>query len=100
LQCKGRQEDAEEFLGFLLDGLHEELLPATEEQKADSWIEVGKNSKPLVARFGANGETLISRLFCGRMRSIVKSTGSKDSITLEPFQSLQLDMTVSFSTYM
>jgi hypothetical protein len=33
------------------------------------------------------------------MRSVVKASGSKDSVTLEPFQALQLDITVSVGTH-
>jgi len=59
----GQQEDAEEFLGFYLDTLEEELLslmnasftpaPAPqreEEQGADGWLEVGRKNKPVVTR--------------------------------------------------
>ncbi|KAJ3415974.1 hypothetical protein HDV05_003571 [Chytridiales sp. JEL 0842] len=101
---KGRQEDAEEFLGFLLDGLHEELLivqhgKAAKEVEAeeeptetDSWMEVGPKKKTVVTRRTEVKESAISKIFGGRMRSIVKAQGSKDSVTLEPFQSLQLDI--------
>ena len=39
--CQGKQEDAEEFLGTILDGLHEEMIEAkeavkTSESDADS----------------------------------------------------------------
>ncbi|KNC97016.1 mRNA-binding ubiquitin-specific protease UBP3 [Spizellomyces punctatus DAOM BR117] len=101
---KGRQEDAEEFLGFILDGLHEELLSL---QKAhgpvkvnghasegdSSWVEVGRNNKTLVTRSTEIVESPISRIFGGRMRSVLKCPGRKDSITLQPFQALQLDIT-------
>lgn len=57
---QGRQEDAEEFLGFILDGLHEELIrlqkgqPAvTSNSQADgdaAWVEVGRNNKTITTR--------------------------------------------------
>ncbi|KAJ1328693.1 hypothetical protein BSLG_009928 [Batrachochytrium salamandrivorans] len=111
---KGRQEDAEEFLGFLLEGLHEELLfinkrndeaggisnsisangkgahgvsslghgaipnndvPTT----TDTWLEIGKKNKKQVTRNTEVKSTPISRIFGGRMRSVVKCSGSKDS---------------------
>lgn len=68
----GQQEDAEEFLGFYLDTLEEELLstitslspnlPATsvpvitpveeraEEGPTDGWLEVGKKNKSIPTR--------------------------------------------------
>ena len=107
---KGRQEDAEEFLGFLLDGLHEEFLklqkaicPSNGHSDAngmshsgvDVWVEVGKKNKLQTTRNTQMDSSPISEMFFGKMRSIVKSPGSKDSITLEPFQSLHLDITVT-----
>ena len=65
----GQQEDAEEFLGFFLDTLEEELLslqsslrpasqhsltspakPAGGDTREDGWMEVGKKNKALVTR--------------------------------------------------
>jgi ubiquitin C-terminal hydrolase len=46
---KGRQEDAEEFLRGMLDGLHEEFCKLNEREKVngkvDDWMEVGRGSK-------------------------------------------------------
>jgi ubiquitin carboxyl-terminal hydrolase 10 len=61
----GQQEDAEEFLGFYLDTLEEELLsmlnstqpskPHVEETetvptKEEGWMEVGKKNRTVVTR--------------------------------------------------
>ncbi|KAL2917521.1 hypothetical protein HK105_202802 [Polyrhizophydium stewartii] len=138
---KGRQEDAQEFLGFLIDELHEELLGVIRSLEApgsdgsgsnlranghashaisgngvdsasdealggnssgadsvanaadNTWFEVGKKNRTLVTRNTDIDASPVSNLFGGRMRSVVRSPGSKDSITLEPFMSLQLDIT-------
>ena len=52
----GHQEDAEEFLGFFLDTLEEELLVLSsansktvqkdDEAGGDEWLEVGRNNCP------------------------------------------------------
>ncbi|CAG8611548.1 8833_t:CDS:10 [Ambispora leptoticha] len=100
---KGRQEDAEEFLGYLLDGLHEELLADTAGHKNvpgesthsnvsksvdDGWYEVGPKNKATSARL----ESPISRIFGGQVKSVLKCPGSVDSVTYQPFSSLQLDI--------
>ncbi|BFZ56109.1 hypothetical protein PYCC9005_003151 [Savitreella phatthalungensis] len=117
---RGHQEDAEEFLGFLLDGLHEEFIQAMREggntlrtvnnlqapseslsatnsdagtsTAADEWLEVGKKSKTSVTRTAAVMQSPMTRIFGGNVRSILKIGGSRDSVTLEPYQPLQLDI--------
>ena len=66
-----------------------------DEKVQDEWIEVGKKNKAVVSRTTETGNTFISRLFGGQIRSVVRS-GGKNSITYEPFLSLQLDIAVSF----
>ncbi|TPX57957.1 hypothetical protein PhCBS80983_g03456 [Powellomyces hirtus] len=100
--AKGRQEDAQEFLGFILDGLHEEMLqlqrksqspqPNGTASDSDSWVEVGRNNKTLETRSTDMPSSPISSIFGGRMRSVVRCSGRKDSITLEPYDTLQLDL--------
>jgi ubiquitin carboxyl-terminal hydrolase 10 len=86
---KGRQEDAQEFLGFLLDNLHEELLTIKVEQE---WHHIGKNNQPLL---NIQRSSQLTTIVGGKLKSIVK-TGAKESVTLEPFQILSLDVTVLF----
>ncbi|RKP27655.1 hypothetical protein SYNPS1DRAFT_20874, partial [Syncephalis pseudoplumigaleata] len=108
---RGRQEDADEFLGSLLDTLHEEFdqarrkhQEAMEKQQNgtksgrheadgdDTWLEVGKKQKTCQTRTMDMNESPISRMFWGKIRSVVKRPGSRDSATLEPFRSLHLDI--------
>ncbi|QRV74931.1 ubiquitin carboxyl-terminal hydrolase [Ceratobasidium sp. AG-Ba] len=127
---RGHQEDAEEFLGFFLDTLHEELLtilsrvqanptpagaawtngsadksaqgdnarevqrpvsPGAEDE--NGWLEVGKKNKATVTRTTRATESAITKIFGGKIRSVLHTPGaSKDSVTLEPYQPLQLDI--------
>ncbi|XP_056381459.1 ubiquitin carboxyl-terminal hydrolase 10 [Hyla sarda] len=122
LSEKGRQEDAEEYLGFVLNGLHEEMLslkkllypqndkmsngpetqPANDEDtnqhgdqvegSDEEWEQVGPRNKSSVTRQADFVQTPITDIFGGHMRSVVYQQSSKESATLQPFFTLQLDI--------
>lgn len=106
---RGRQEDAEEFLGYLLEALHDEFLASMKSsasliqakkdedegnEESGAWKEVGKNNKSVsVQQNQGFGETPISKLFGGQLKSILNvSTQKTPSITRDPFQQIQLDI--------
>lgn len=119
----GHQQDAEEFLGFLLEGLHDECAqviqststdlnrtlkpPGLSRSSADNkenmpqisandngWLEVGPKHKAAVTRSSGDitTETPVTKIFGGNLRSELRVPGLKDSVTMEPYQSLQLDI--------
>ncbi|KAI5990559.1 hypothetical protein F5J12DRAFT_862832 [Pisolithus orientalis] len=108
----GHQEDAEEFLGFYLDTLEEELLSITaslqsknandpgysERQQNGSaaedgpWLEVGKKNRTAVTRTVNTTESPITRIFGGKFRSTLRVPHQKDSIIFEDWRSLRLDI--------
>lgn len=107
----GHQQDAEEFLGFMLQSLDDEcttvmnhLASATaatsETSSVDGsadpsgdWLEVGRKQRSAVTRSsGSNSSTPITKIFGGLLRSEFRVPGLKDSITTEPYQPLQLDI--------
>ncbi|XP_033844488.1 ubiquitin carboxyl-terminal hydrolase 10 isoform X2 [Periophthalmus magnuspinnatus] len=122
LSEKGRQEDAEEYLGFTLNGLHEEMLAlkklispqenevsthngpdiqlGAEEEDAekeedgseDEWEQVGPRNKTSITRQADFVRTPITDIFGGHIRSVVYQQNSKESATLQPFFTLQLDI--------
>ncbi|EUC40463.1 hypothetical protein COCMIDRAFT_9664 [Bipolaris oryzae ATCC 44560] len=110
---RGQQEDAEEFLGFLLAGLHDECVQIIKSGKQSQpagtvalenseqtgsvdggWEEVGHKQKTAVTQnSGAiDIESPITKIFGGKLRSEYKRPGEKASVTLEPYQPLQLDI--------
>lgn len=110
---RGHQQDAEEFLGFLLQSLDDEctlvmnksltseaeeaLSVASADQEAagpsGDWLEVGRKQKAAVSRSsGSNTSSPITKIFGGLLRSEFRVPGLKDSITTEPYQPLQLDI--------
>ncbi|ORX48630.1 cysteine proteinase [Piromyces finnis] len=99
---QGRQEDAEEYLGFLLNGIHDEFVSkyvhtsnTNKKSESDGWMEVGPKNKLVVTREAEVKESPINKIFGGRIKSILKCPGTKGSATIEPFLSLQLDITPS-----
>ncbi|KAL6301832.1 hypothetical protein BKA93DRAFT_919454 [Sparassis latifolia] len=103
----GHQEDAEEFLGFFLDTLEEELLSlvappsskarATEEHEGgpphdDGWYEVGKRNKLVSTRTIKSTDSPITRIFGGKFRSTLRAPHQRDSVIVEDWRSLRLDI--------
>ncbi|XP_022084105.1 ubiquitin carboxyl-terminal hydrolase 10-like [Acanthaster planci] len=126
---QGHQEDAEEFLGCLLNGLHEEMLalmkyyaPAKygdasgsqiakangvpvanhsetgaeekneDDDAEDEWEQVGPRNKSSITRVAYFNRSPLYDIFGGQMRSALHQQGSKESATLQPFFTLQLDI--------
>ncbi|KAL7623352.1 hypothetical protein AAE478_007033 [Parahypoxylon ruwenzoriense] len=117
---RGHQQDAEEFLGFLLEALHDECTQVmrnlsdssdatstanslaatpsatspTSTTDTNDWLEVGRRQRSVVTRSSGHPVTSspITKVFGGQLRSELRVQGLKDSVTLEPFQPLQLDI--------
>lgn len=108
---RGHQQDAEEFLGFLLEALHDECtnvlrrLPATSDSSAtasnantptdanNTWLEVGPKQRSAETRSSGHPDITspITTIFGGQLRSELRVSG-KISATVEPYQPLQLDI--------
>jgi len=111
------------FLGFLLEGLHDEcvqVMRANTSNKTsafatptngpssptsdhaslagsvdgEAWHQVGPKQKAAVTRSSGTITTgsPLTKIFGGSLRSELRVPGLKDSVTLEPYQPLQLDI--------
>ncbi|XP_058796674.1 ubiquitin carboxyl-terminal hydrolase 10-like isoform X2 [Phymastichus coffea] len=110
---EGRQEDAEEFLSCLLNGLSDEMLElmklaSSNDQKApdfadananfsqsggeDEWKVMGPKNKGSITRSTDCGRTPLSDIFRGQLRSRVSRAGEDSTDYVQPFFTLQLDI--------
>ena len=119
LSENGSQEDTEEFLSCVLNGLHEEMCSlghlingeskdafkknendlskvkldgSHNKSDGEEWEEVigTKRNKSAVTRRADHSKTLISQIFRGELCTTVTRSGQKLSISHEPFYSLPL----------
>jgi ubiquitin carboxyl-terminal hydrolase 10 len=104
------QEDAEEFLRLILNGLHEELmkhkdklgwdLPTmskdlksiSKQTVEDEWFSIKKGQKAATSRQLLEPPSPISVLFNGQLKSIVRQKSKRESHVYEPFQFLPLEV--------
>lgn len=83
-----RQEDAQEFLSFVIDRMHEEILrlqgkdsPVIQSGSSvasiedDDWEMVGPKNRSAVTRTHTFSESAITDIFGGQLRSVVKTKG-------------------------
>lgn len=65
-----------------------------DDPSADGWLEVGHKQKPAITRSSGHItlESPITKIFGGKIRSEFRVPGNKNSVTLEPYQPLQLDI--------
>lgn len=80
-----RQEDAQEFLSFIMDQMHDELLKLggsdgrnlslVSTSEDDEWETVGPKNKSAVTRTQSFVPSELSSIFGGQLRSVVKARG-------------------------
>ncbi|OAY53450.1 ubiquitin carboxyl-terminal hydrolase 24 [Manihot esculenta] len=101
-----RQEDAQEFLSFIMDQMHDELLKfegqsvgvngaksaLVSSTEDDEWETVGAKNKSAVTRTQSFIPSELSDIFGGQFKSVVKARGNKASATVQPFLLLHLDI--------
>ncbi|KAI3706752.1 hypothetical protein L6452_24700 [Arctium lappa] len=104
-----RQEDAQEFLSFVMHQMHDELLrfegeisivnggkvslvSSVSDEDGDSWETVGPRNKTAITRTQSFIPSKLSEIFGGRLRSVVKARGNKASATIQPFLLLHLNI--------
>ncbi|GLV44870.1 Ubiquitin specific protease 10 [Carabus blaptoides fortunei] len=120
---EGRQEDAEEFFGCILNGLNDEMLELmklvdegqggqqplsngevtsngeSHEQDESEWKVMGPKNKGSITRRADFGRTPISDIFRGQLRSRVHRTGDQVTDNVQPFFTLQLDIEKASNVY-
>lgn len=106
---EGRQEDAEEFLGYVLNKLNDEMLEVIKliakpsaEQNGDSNLEAddgedwqmiyNNRNKGSVTRQTDFGRTPLSDIFRGELRSRLQREGELSTDVIQPFFTLQLNI--------
>lgn len=107
---EGRQEDAEEFLGFLLNGLNDEMLELIKLVKNDreetvesppfviddngdkEWKVMGPKNKLSITRRTDFDRTPISDIFGGLLKSKIHRAGDLSTENIQPFFTLQLNI--------
>ncbi|KAJ7949282.1 Ubiquitin carboxyl-terminal hydrolase [Quillaja saponaria] len=101
-----RQEDAQEFLSFIMDQMHDELLKVDGQSLSiyggksslvssvedDEWEMVGPKNKSAVTRTQSFVSSELSDIFAGQLRSVVKAQGNRASATVQPYLLLHLDI--------
>ncbi|XP_037554626.1 ubiquitin carboxyl-terminal hydrolase 10-like [Dermacentor silvarum] len=112
---KGKQEDAEEFLSFMLNGLHDEMVSSMrsvsnglngqcngeaqlpvehvddDDDDEGAWKTVTHRNRHQVTRSAEYSKSPLMDIFGGEMRSSVTADG-ETSASLQPFFTLQLDI--------
>ncbi|XP_044760325.1 ubiquitin carboxyl-terminal hydrolase 10-like [Coccinella septempunctata] len=99
---EGRQEDAEEFLGLLLNGLKDEMMNIIESCKTENkiemnhdsedWKQMGPKNKRNITRKVQFDKTPISDIFGGLLCSKIYKTGDESTENIQPFLTLQLNI--------
>lgn len=77
------------------DGSDSQVTTATDA----GWLEVGPKQKAAITRETGDMHTSpspLTRIFGGQLRSELRVAGLKNSVTLEPYQPLQLDIGASY----
>ncbi|KAI3461137.1 hypothetical protein Pfo_017800 [Paulownia fortunei] len=110
LSGRPRQEDAQEFLSFVMHQMHDELLKldgqisngngktaslvssTDDESEDDNWETVGPRNKTAITRTQSFVPSKLSAIFGGQLRSVVKARGNKASATIQPFLLLHLNI--------
>ncbi|XP_028789899.1 ubiquitin carboxyl-terminal hydrolase 24 isoform X2 [Neltuma alba] len=100
-----RQEDAQEFLSFVMDQMHIELLKLEGQSSInggnsslvcsvedDEWETVGPKNKSAVTRTQSFLPSELSEIFGGQLRSLVRARGNRASATIQPYLLLHLDI--------
>ncbi|KAF8679021.1 hypothetical protein HU200_045773 [Digitaria exilis] len=102
--ARPRQEDAQEFLSFAMDRMHDELLKlngnvsnskegmVVSTADDDAWETVGRKNKSAIVRTQSFVPSELSAIFGGQLQSVVKATGNKASATVQPYLLLHLDI--------
>lgn len=110
LSGRPRQEDAQEFLSFIMHQMHDELLKldgqvpngngktaslvssTDDEKEDDNWETVGSRNRAAITRTQSFLPSKLSSIFGGQLRSVVKARGNKASATIQPFLLLHLNI--------
>ncbi|KAL1516759.1 hypothetical protein ABEB36_000620 [Hypothenemus hampei] len=101
---EGRQEDAEEFLGCLLNKLSDEMIELIklidssektkqeQEEEDESWQVMGTKNKGSVLRRTEFERTPITDIFGGSLKSKINRTGGLITENTQPFFTLPLNI--------
>ncbi|CAH9083090.1 unnamed protein product [Cuscuta epithymum] len=111
LTGRPRQEDAQEFLSFIMHQLHDELLKLedqlpngvgtnssmvssihVDDDDDENWETVGPRNKTAITRTQSFLPSKLSEIFGGQLKSIVKARGLKPSATVQPFLLIHLNI--------